>query len=158
MGLPTTSFCSSAAIAAVNPYWPPSFLRTTQILALLNFGHTSFKIAAEVTLIKYCVPELPMSICAIQVLLLVCIALEPKHPCLAANLRIGICDGEMVFTDYTATVGRISMLFSADPHEISILMKWWKISPPGHLRARTQPSYYAYSGSMSNAFEQKSPP
>ena len=59
--------------------------------------------AAKVTLIRYWLPELPMSICAIQVLLLVCIALEPKHPCLAANLRIGIYNGKWFLTDYTAT-------------------------------------------------------
>ena len=123
MGLPTTSFCSSAAIAAVNPYWPPSFLRTTQILALLNCGHTSFKITAEVTLIRYCLPELPMSICAIQVLLLVCIALEPKHPCLAANLRIGIYNGKMFLSDYSATVDP-PLNFNSNE-----MVKWWKISP-----------------------------
>ena len=37
--------------------------------------------------------------------------------------------GKWFLTDYSATVGRILMIFSADPHENSILMKWWKNQP-----------------------------
>ena len=48
----------------------------------------------------------------------------PIHWYLAANLRIVIYNGEMVLTDDTATVGGIFMIFSADTHEISILIKW----------------------------------
>ena len=97
-------------------------------MALLNCGHTSFNIAAKVTLIKYWLPELPMSICAIQVLLLVCIALEPKHPCLAANLRIGIYNGEMVFNRLLGNGWSDLAVFSANPHEISIPIKMLKKS------------------------------
>ena len=39
-------------------------------------------------------------------------------------------------TDYSATVCRILIIFSVDPHEISIPMKCWKISPLARLRAR----------------------
>ena len=44
------------------------------------------------------------------------------HWCLAANLKIGINDGEMVLNGLlnSTTVGRFLMIFSADPHEISI--------------------------------------
>ena len=48
----------------------------------------------------------------------------PIHWYLAAKLRIVIYNGEMVFADDTATVGGIFMIFSADTHEISILIKW----------------------------------
>ena len=44
---------------------------------------------------------------------------QPDHWCLASNLRIGIYNGEMVLTYYSTTVGRILMIFLADPHEIS---------------------------------------
>ena len=44
--------------------------------------------------------------------------------------------GKWFLTDYSATVGWIMMIFSADPHEISLLTKWWnKISPLARLRA-----------------------
>ena len=56
----------------------------------------------------------------------------------AANLRIGIYNGKMVLADNSATVGRILMIFSADPHENSILIKWWKISPLARLQKRAR--------------------
>ena len=39
-------------------------------------------------------------------------------------------------TYFSQTVGRILMVFLADPHEISISMKWLKFSPIARLRAR----------------------
>ena len=48
----------------------------------------------------------------------------PIHWYLAANVRIVIYNGEMVLTDDTATLGWIFMIFSADTHEISFLIKW----------------------------------
>ena len=37
--------------------------------------------------------------------------------------------GKWFLTDNSAMVGRILMISSADPHEILILMKWWKNQP-----------------------------
>ena len=37
--------------------------------------------------------------------------------------------GNWFLTDYPAMVGRILMIFSADPHEILIPMKCWKNQP-----------------------------
>ena len=37
--------------------------------------------------------------------------------------------GEMFFTDNLEMVGQVSMIFSADPHKILILIKWWKNQP-----------------------------
>ena len=44
--------------------------------------------------------------------------------------------GKWFLTDNSATVGRILRIFLADSHEISILMKLWKISPLKCLRGR----------------------
>ena len=52
------------------------------------------------------------------------------HWCLAANLRICIYNWEIVFN---ILLGKgwsdLDDFFSADPHEISIPMKWWKNQP-----------------------------
>ena len=49
-------------------------------------------------------------------------------------------------TDYSATVCRILMIFSVDPHEISIPMKWWKNQPSStSARACMQLLHYVYS-------------
>ena len=53
----------------------------------------------------------------------------------------------MVLTDDTATVGGIFMIFSADTHEISILIKWWKNQPSSmSASACTQTLHYLNSG------------
>jgi len=44
----------------------------------------------------------------------------------------------MVFNRNSSTVGRILMFSSADPHEILILIKWWKISPLARLQVRAR--------------------
>ena len=49
-----------------------------------------------------------------------------------------------------ATVGRILMIFSADPYEISILMKWWKnISPLARLRLQKGDTVTPYKRNQS---------
>ena len=34
--------------------------------------------------------------------------------------------GKWFLAGNSSTIGRILMIFSADPYEISIMMKWWK--------------------------------
>ena len=46
------------------------------------------------------------------------------HWCLAANSRIGIYNGEMVFNRLLDIGWSDLDDFLADPHEISILVKW----------------------------------
>ena len=43
--------------------------------------------------------------------------------------------GKRFITDYSPTVARILIILTTDPHETSILMKWWKISTLARLRA-----------------------
>ena len=48
------------------------------------------------------------------------ILVKMQHWCLAENFRIGIYNGEMgkwFLTDFSATVGRILMIFSADSYQ-----------------------------------------
>ena len=46
--------------------------------------------------------------------------------------------GKCFLTDNSPTVDRILMIFSTDPHEISILMKWQKVSPLARLQAHAR--------------------
>ena len=48
---------------------------------------------------------------------------------------IGIYNREMFLTDYSATAGRILMIFSAVPHETEEMVK---ISPMARLRAHAR--------------------
>ena len=46
--------------------------------------------------------------------------------------------GKWFLADNSATVDRILMIFSTDPHEFSILMKWRKVCPLARLQARAR--------------------
>ena len=67
-------------------------------------------------------------------------------------VKPGICGlaftmGKWFLTDNSATVGRILMISSADPHEILILIKWWKNHPSSKsAKACTQNLHYVHSG------------
>ena len=47
--------------------------------------------------------------------------------------------GKWFLSDNSATVGRILMIFSAHPHEISIPIKWWKNQPSSTSAMRNFP-------------------
>ena len=52
-----------------------------------------------------------------------CFQMAPQYRCLAANLRIRIFNGEMVFNRLLGTLGLILMTFLAEPHGTLIPVK-----------------------------------